>query len=450
MATLIEQRNEVNTKLDTLLAKESLSAEDRTAHDQLAADFDRLSGEIVAADKLAAEDTQRRQLHAARAAEMNKGRGRRTEPTTSSLSTTTTTAIGNPREAFEEDPKKGFKSPREFMLSVIQAGQRATTGGKIDDRLHFLTAGSDEGRTISDPAGGFLVPVGFSPQLLQIDPEDDPMGAFTRKIPMSYPTVKIPARTDKNHTTSVSGGLTVTRKPETVPATASQMTLEQVVLEAHDLFGFSYATESLLTDSPISFAAILEAGFSEQFTFQLISERLNGSGVGEFLGVNKSPALIAVAKQSGQAPKTLIYENIVAMRARVWGYGNALWIANHDTLPQLLLMNQAVGAGGSAMIWQPSARDNEPDRLLGRPIVFSEYPNTLGTQGDILCVNWSEYLEGMFQPLQSAESIHVRFINHERAFKFWLRNAGQPWWRTALTVNQGANSLSPYVVLASR
>ena len=32
-----------------------------------------------------------------------------------------------------------------------------------------------------------------------------------------------------------------------------------------------------------------------------------------------------------------------------------------------------------------------------------------------LCgANWSQYLEGELTPLQSADSIHVRFINHER------------------------------------
>jgi hypothetical protein len=64
-------------------------------------------------------------------------------------------------------------------------------------------------------AGDLLVPVAFSPDFLKLDPDADPMGALTTKIPMERPIVKIPARTDKNHTTSVAGGLTVTRRPGT-------------------------------------------------------------------------------------------------------------------------------------------------------------------------------------------------------------------------------------------
>jgi hypothetical protein len=65
-------------------------------------------------------------------------------------------------------------------------------------------------------------------------------------------------------------------------------------------------------------------------------------------------------------------------------------------------------------------------------------------------VNWSQYLEGTLQGLQSDESIHVRFLANERTFRFYLRNDGRGWWKSALTPRKGANSLSPFVGLAER
>ena len=363
----------------------------------------------------------------------------------------------------------GFRNARDFLSTVMKAYMRPDRA--FDERLINYyepnaraaangemvrkAVGSDEARVISDPYGGFLVPTTFTPDLLKIDPESDPIGGKTRTIPMASPTVKIPARVDKNHTSSVSGGLTVTRRPETVAGTASQMQFEQVVLEAHSLFGLSYATEELLNDSPISFAAILSAGFSDQFTYHLIKERLYGSGVGEFLGIltaldsSSLGPTVSVAKETGQAADTIVYANVLNMRSRCWGYSKAVWIANHDTMPQLMLLNQAVGTGGLP-VWQPSAREDHPDMLLGRPLIFSEYAKTLGDQGDIILANWGEYLEGTYQPLQNEESVHVRFVNHERTFKFWLRNAGQPWWKSALTPVYSSSKLSPFVVLDAR
>jgi HK97 family phage major capsid protein len=89
-----------------------------------------------------------------------------------------------------------------------------------------------------------------------------------------------------------------------------------------------------------------------------------------------------------------------------------------------------------------------PTSLLGRPIFYTEYLPTLGSAGDVLLCNWSQYIEGTYQPLQSAESIHVRFVNNERAFRFTMRNDGAPWWRSVLTPKNGS-TLSPYVTLAA-
>lgn len=358
--------------------------------------------------------------------------------------------IGNVKAAFEADPKKGFESPREFLMSVLKwSDTPAKECG--DDRLKFLaTAGSDEQGGYSDPYGGFLVPIGFSPDLLRLTPEDDPIGARTTKVPMAVPRVEIPARVDKNHTTSVSGGLTVCRRSETQTQSASRMEMEKIALTAYSLFGLAYATEEILTDSPISFAALLEQGFRDQFTYHLINERLNGTGVGEMEGIMNSPSLVSVAKTANQAATTITGVNLVNMRSRVWRYSNAIWLANHDTLPQLIQANIANASGYPISIYHPSIADGEPDTLLGRPIFYSEYLQTLGTKGDILCTNWSEYLEGTYQALQSAESIHVRFVSHERTFKFWLRNGGKCWWRSALTTKNSSSTLSPFVSLDTR
>ena len=357
--------------------------------------------------------------------------------------------ISNVKNAFEDDPQKGFKTPREFLTSVISNADRPSAEAR-DERLRFLaTAGSDEQGGYSDPYGGFLVPVGFAPNLMQMTPEADPIGAATTKVPMTSPRVELLARTDKDHTTSVSGGLTVCRRAETQTQSASRMTMEKIALNAYSLFGLAYATEEILNDSPISFAAILEAGFRDQFSSHLINERINGTGAGEFEGVMKSAALITVAKETGQDADSLVYENLIKMRSRCWRYSDAIWLANHDCLPQLMSLVMPIGTGG-VPLWQMNAKEGEPDRILGRPVVLTEYCQTVGDLGDIMLVNWSQYLEGTYEALQSAESIHVRFVNHERTFKFWLRNGGRCWWRSALTPKNSANTLSPFVTLAVR
>lgn len=345
-------------------------------------------------------------------------------------------------ENFERDPKRGFSAPREMFASIIDGAKT----GKLDPRLRSLAAGSDEHGIYSDPHGGFLIPDAFIVDLKTTPVEADPTIGRTMTVPMTAPRVKIPARVDKNHSSSVSGGLTVAWSGETAAISTSRLTMEVIALETNELVGGAYVTNELLNDSPISFSAILQRSFGEEFQSAKFNAKLNGTGVGQFLGVNNSPCLVTVAKESAQAADTINYTNLIKMRARCWGYQNAIWMANHDTIVQLMSLTDSAGN----LIWTSSARDGEPDRIIGRPIVFSEYMGTVGDLGDIMVANWGEYLEGSRGGIQMAESIHVRFLNNENTFKFYQYVAGAPWWRSAMTQKNSTNTVSPFVNLAAR
>jgi HK97 family phage major capsid protein len=380
---------------------------------------------------------------------------------------------------FEKDPKKGFGSPREFVMAVMEHED----GPGEDERLRMLcqrdpedkqaggkpgyllpvaftprgilaTAGSDEQGTYDDRYGGFSVPTTRLPGLLQVGFEGDPTAGRTQPIPMASPRVEIMARVDKDHSTSVSGGFTVSRRAETVAGGTSRAQLEMVDMKAASLFGGAYATEELLEDSAISFAAIIAEGFRTQFGAHVLNEKLNGKGGNEYLGIlealsasNKGPT-IAIAKENNQAAATIDAENVLKATARVWGYDQSIVLANHTCKPQLAKL--AIKIGTSIIpLYQPAQQPGFPDMLWGRPVFYTEYCKTLGTFGDVVWANLSQYLEGIYKPLQSAESVHARFLNHERVFKFWLRNCGAPWWRTALTPANG-DTLSPFVGIATR
>jgi HK97 family phage major capsid protein len=370
----------------------------------------------------------------------------------------------------DDDPRRGFTNHREFLLSVITAYKE----DQVDERLQplaqmdaegpaylmpaawnpsmFAAAGSDEQGFYDDQYGGFLKPVQVLPGLRSVGFDGDPTMGRVTTVPMSAPTVKINARVDKNHSTSVSGGLVVTRTPETVEFGSSRMAMEQIVLDATALTGLAHASELLLSVSPISFAALLEAGFRDQFGAHVFKEKIRGGGGDEYIGVINSGAAISVTRDGSNAIRGA---DVTAMYKRQWGKDRSIWIANHDTYDQITRLGAALfdtGAtplDGAAVIFRPSLGPGLPNMLQGLPIFFSEFASALGSLGDIMLVDWSQFLEGILQPLQSAESVHVRFVNHERTFKFWVYNAGAPWWRTALTPDQSTETLSPIVLLAA-
>lgn len=385
----------------------------------------------------------------------------------------------------KKDPRRGFSSHRDFLKAAMtDSGLRdrsqvsdvrlrplavadkedKNSGGELAFMLPraftpgsvLAAAGSDEQGEYDDRYGGISVPTTRLPGVLQVGFEGDPTAGRTQDIPMQTPSVSILSRVDKDHSTSVSGGFTVSRKPETVAASGTRAQMEEITLKAASLFGLSYATEELLTDSPLSFIAIIDTGYRTQFPAAILNEKINGLGGNEYLGVltalataagNTGPTL-SIAKESGQAAATINYQNTLKMITRAWGLNDMIWLANHTTRPQLAQLQIPTGVSAQ-LVYQPSPDAGLPDRLHGVPIFYTEFCKPLGTVGDLILANFSQFLEGTYQPIQSAESMHVRFANHERAFKFWTRNCGAPWWKSPLTPKNG-DTLSPFVVLATR
>lgn len=348
----------------------------------------------------------------------------------------------------QHDPKRGFRDHAEQMMCIMRAGQT----GRVDPRLVPLAvAGGDEQSGHSDPHGGFLLAPAFSPDILSVPAEVDPTAGRTLSVPMTNSRVVFNARVDKNHTTSVSGGLTVSRTPAAKAATASRMEFEQVELVAHDLVGSAFATNRILRESPSSFIALMQAAFGDEFAAKKLDERLNGTGAGEFAGVINDAATIAVAKETGQTADTILFENVNKMVARCWRYGQSIWLANHDTWPQVTTLYMPIGSAGERVpIYAPGNEDAPFGTLLGRPIFPTEFCRTVGDKGDVVLGNWSQYLEGNYGQMEEARSIHVRFLEREECFLFVEMNDAKPWWRSALTPKYSTQTLSPFVVLAAR
>jgi len=388
-------------------------------------------------DKMASIESQMASMK-----EMDDLSGKIGEP--EAVKTNAVTTVKVIKEAYEETG--GFKDSHDFLKAV----QDSTVNPFArDKRLEQLaTAGSDEAKLSSNPDGGFLVPRGFLNMLMKTDANglQYDTGQFTRKIPMGFGGVDVPARVDKTHSDgSVTGGFKVYRKAETSAATASQSEYEQISLKPVELIGATYATEMLLKANPMSFASIIQTSFGEEFTSKLNAERLTGTSAGQYLGVLNSAALVTVAKVTSQTADTINFTNIVNMFSRMYNPSQAVWLCNHNTLPQLMSLADA----GSNLVWQDSLVEGPVGRILGRPVYLDENCETLGDKGDIYFINWNEYLEGTVGGMDMDESIHVRFLENERAYRFVKYNDARPWWTSALTPKKGS-TLSPFVTLAAR
>lgn len=350
------------------------------------------------------------------------------------------------------EPKKLWGTFGEQLTAIHKAGN-PNLGFPLDPRLHQLAAtGSSEGVNAD---GGFMVQSDFSSEILKRMYETGQILQRVRRVPVSANAngLKINAIDETSRVKgSRMGGIQIYRTTEAGQGTSKKPKLRQMQLTLKKLTGMWYATEELLEDAS-AMEAVARDGFAEEFAFTNEDEVINGTGGAEMLGILNSPALVTVSKETGQAAATIVKANIDKMWSRMFARSmmNAVWLVNQDVFPQLFNLQMPTGTS-AAPVWMPAGGiSGSPfSTIYGRPVIPVEYCATLGTVGDILFVDLSQYLMIEKGGLQSDQSIHLRFDYGETAFRWIMRNDGQPIWHSALTPAKGSNTLSPYVALATR
>lgn len=233
----------------------------------------------------------------------------------------------------------------------------------------------------------------------------------------------------------------------TAMASSGKVALKTREMRVKDLYGLLYVTNRMLRDAP-ALAAFAQRALREEFAFKLDQAIFEGSGQGQPLGIMNSALPITVAKESSQTATTFNAANAVKMLARFKGnMANAAWFMNQDVLPQLPMMtvgNQPVFIPGGSFANAPFGT------LFGRPIVPLEFCESLGAKGDIILGDFSEYMIVQKGGMEVAESMHVKFLTDEMAYRFITRVDGQPMHNEPITPLKGANTLSPFVMLAAR
>lgn len=350
----------------------------------------------------------------------------------------------------ERDEFKPFKSMGDQFTAVIKTKMFPHDA---DPRIHkynqlMAATGMYEGGLAE---GGAFVQTEFSNtlmertyqvgQMLPLVPEQ-PIGANAN----AYSVLLI--KETSRATGSRYGGLRVYRVGEGGTITPSRPEFDRKEIKPFKLAALCYLTDELVQD-----AAALEGHVRRLFpleaAFVMDNELINGSGAGQSTGVLTATATASVSKESGQAAATIVYQNLLKMWSRHWSGANSVWCANRDTFPQLMTLYLATGVAGIPA--QGIQFVNGNFVIFGRPVMFCEQCPTLGTVGDICLVDWSQYLAVTKGQLRTDASLHVAFTTDEMALRFIWRWNADPLWRSALTPASGsANTLSPYITLATR
>lgn len=307
--------------------------------------------------------------------------------------------------------------------------------------------------------GAFLVAQEFIPTLLDRVWATAVVYSRCAKQPVgpNFNGFKIPAIDETSRADgSRWGGVRAYWGAEASTLTTSKAALRQISLELQKLQALCYVTDELLEDS-VALEGYVNRWFPAEFGFKLDDAVINGDGAGKPLGILNSGGRYTVTKETSQTAATIVTNNILKMFTHMFGpsMGNAVWLFNQELLPSLIALTYPIGtAGVLANLYQlpggPMTPGSPYGTILGRPAIPVEQCAAIGTEGDIIFFDPSQYIVGEKGGLQAASSIHVAFTTDQTAFRWTFRCNGQPIWHNYITPYKGSNYLSPYVTLAAR
>jgi HK97 family phage major capsid protein len=170
---------------------------------------------------------------------------------------------------------------------------------------------------------------------------------------------------------------------------------------------------------------------------------LQGTGVGQPLGIINAGATITVARQAGG---TVGYIDLANMDEHFLPQGRGLWVISQSLKSELRQVQDPAGN----YVWQPNARDPIPNTIFGWPVIFTEKVPLAGTAGDVLLIDPRYYLVGD-RKATTIESTQYDYWRYDQtSWRVVHRVDGQPWLSTWLTMQDGTTTVSPFVMLSDK
>lgn len=365
--------------------------------------------------------------------------------------------------------KSGFKNFGEFA----QAVRDAFTPGNYhrDERLNRFADAATGANETTSADGGYLVPPEYADGVLDLIKGESVLYPQARKVSITSNRlieniINETSRVDPS-TGSRHGGILAYWKAEAAQYTAVKAAIAERTTNVEKLTAYCPVTEELLQDAP-AIEGILNDLVAREFAFKADDMIINGAGSSNVpLGILAGSGLVTVAKESGQAAATVVFENILKMRNALIAQcrKNAKWYINQDVemeLIKLLLPTGKIASTGASAVEEiagstgmpiyawPGQYGNADGMLFGIPVKPIEQCQALGSKGDIILADATQFLIVERAGITRQSSMHIRFDYDETVFKFSWRIGGRPDWGSAITPYKGSTTRSPYVALAAR
>ena len=341
----------------------------------------------------------------------------------------------------EKKPFRVFNSLGEQLQAI-----RNAASGNVDERLYRVNNAVQGANTGTGADGGYAIQEDFAKGVLEsaVQTGEILSRVNTYTVGANSNSVRWYNIDETDVSAHVFGGVQMYWAEEGGTVTATKPKLRQVKCDLEKMMGMAYATSEMLED-----AAFMSSFFGRAFgvaTERLLEDGVfNGSGTGQMLGIMNSSALVTAPRASAGK---ITAQDILAMWARSharWRR-NMVWVAHPDCEEQLqqLTLNDTP-------IWMPEGglSDSPYQRILGRPVIYTDNCAALGSKGDLQLDDLSKYTLLKKGGVRQDWSMHVEFLTDQMAFRVILRTSGTPELTQAVKIKNSETKRSAFIALGA-
>lgn len=268
------------------------------------------------------------------------------------------------QEALDAELSKPVNTPLTSKPASIASSNTKTGRASDAYKAGMLTALRSNFKQISnvlqegvDADGGYLVPDEYDHRLVDVLTEENILRKLGHKITTSGEhKINIAATKPAAAWIEEGGALSF-----------GDATFDQILLDAHKLHVAIKVTEELLYDNAFNLESYIIDMFGKALANAEEDAFLNGSGVGQPLGLfaatGGGTAAISTASLTADDVIKLVYALKRPYRK------NAKFIMNDQTIASIRQLKDNNGA----YMWQPSLVAGEPDKLLGYDVYTSPF-----------------------------------------------------------------------------
>ena len=353
------------------------------------------------------------------------------------------------KSAKKSENKQGsrpFTTLGEQLTAIRNAAK-----GQVDERLYAVNNDAKGANRQKGADGGYALQEDFAASILESAASSGEILSRVTSYTVGEGSSSVRwLRVDEDDiSSSVCGGVRMYWAAEGYGVGASKPKFAETKLDLEKMMGYAYATDELLSDS-----VFMSSFFGRSFTLaakRLLEDSIiSGDGVGKPLGILSSPALVTVSKESEQSSGTITTENILKMwqRSLYDSRKRTVWLAHPDTEEQLQKLKFTDGSS----LWLPEGglADSPNQRILGRPVIYTDNCSSLGSAGDIILANLEDYTIIKKGTARQDWSMHVEFLTDQMCFRMILRVNGAPMVNKPLKIKNSTLTRSPFVTLAKR